>query len=491
MKASGHANAKTRYPFITLHEPPKEEVLQWKPGQPLRREAFVVVKQGARTFEAIIDVAARKMISWKEIPEVQPNLIEDETVGVDAEIKTNPEWQAAMRRRGFTGYDTVSCYSSSPGYFATAEDRAHRVVRVICYDRHATWDPDGRPIEGLAVHWDPNEHKVLRVIDDGVLPIPQGPVNYDADSLGKLRDIPSPIIIQQPQGPSFRVDGHQVSWQKWNFQFRIDRRVGPILSSVRYADGDNLRSILYQASLSEVFVPYMDPSEAWSRWTYIDAGEFGDGFASPLEPGADCPENAVYFEQVFADALAIPQRRPRAACLFERSSGDMAWRHQGAGNLVESRKSRDLVLRTIALYGNYDYVFDWVFQQNGNIKVAVGATGVAEAKAVAPRTAAEDRDGQASAYGRFVGENIVAVDHDHYFSFRLDFDIDGTPNSFVRDKLTVVRQPPENPRRSVWVAKAEVALKEQQAKLHMSMGQPEIWRIINPSVKSPLGYPVG
>jgi primary-amine oxidase len=41
------------------------------------------------------------------------------------------------------------------------------------------------------------------------------------------------------------------------------------------------------------------------------------------------------------------------------------------------------------------------------------------------------------------------------------------------------------------VAKPEIARTEQQAKLQMHMAEPEIWRVINPSVKNPLGYPVG
>src|SRR6267143_50586 len=56
LKASGHVDAKTSYPLISLHEPPKEEVLAWRPGQTFRREALVVVKQGASTFEAVVDV---------------------------------------------------------------------------------------------------------------------------------------------------------------------------------------------------------------------------------------------------------------------------------------------------------------------------------------------------------------------------------------------------------------------------------------------------
>jgi primary-amine oxidase len=77
LHASGHTDGDTRYSFITLHEPPKKEVETWKPGQQFRREAFVVVKKGPQTFEAIVDVAGRKLISWTEKPGVQPNLTDE------------------------------------------------------------------------------------------------------------------------------------------------------------------------------------------------------------------------------------------------------------------------------------------------------------------------------------------------------------------------------------------------------------------------------
>jgi hypothetical protein len=38
LKTSGHVDAKTRYPLLSLREPLKEEVLAWKPGQAFRRE---------------------------------------------------------------------------------------------------------------------------------------------------------------------------------------------------------------------------------------------------------------------------------------------------------------------------------------------------------------------------------------------------------------------------------------------------------------------
>jgi Cu2+-containing amine oxidase len=61
-----------------------------------------------------------------------------------------------------------------------------------------------------------------------------------------------------------------------------------------------VQSILYEGSVSEMFVP-SDPGEGWFARTFFDIGENNDGFSSSLEIGADCPENAGYFDQVYAD----------------------------------------------------------------------------------------------------------------------------------------------------------------------------------------------
>ena len=491
IRASDHLQANARITMVNLHEPPKDEVLAWRPGMAFRREALVVILQGMHTYEAIVDVTGHKVISWKMIPGAQANLLDAEILGIDAEVKADPQVQAALKKRGIMDLTTVICAGVSVGNYGTPEEQGRRIQGVIFLDRHGVWESFARPIEGLTVIWDADAHKALSVLDTGVVPVPQAPANFGAGEAGPLREIPTPISVTQPLGPSFKLDGNKVSWQKWNFHFRIDRRVGLVVSRLQYADGDKVRSVLYEGSLSEMFVPYQDPDSVWYTRTYFDAGEFADGFSTPLEPGEDCPDNAVYFEQIFANEHGIPQRRPRAACLFEQEAGDIAWRHMGDDNVVVSRASRNLVLRTIGAFGNYDYVLDWVFRQDGSIKVRVGATGLDEVKGVLPRGADEDRDGTASEYGRFVAENTIGVNHDHYFSFRLDFDLDGVNNSFVRDRLSTKTLAANSLRKSVWVAQPVVAKTEEQAKVKMSMEAPEIWRVINPSVKGAYGYPVG
>ncbi len=489
VQASGKVDGNTRYPLMQLKEPPKEEVLAWKPGQPMRREAFVVVKKGPQTFEAVVDVNGKKLVSWTEIKGMQPPSPEEESDEFKDAIKDSDKVKAALKKRGITDFNAVFCGGAPEGYYGLAEEEGRRLLRVVCVQQTGPLE-DGGVIEGLTILWDVNEKKVVRVIDTGVVPVPKVEANYDLASVGAIRDVPTPLTVQQPLGPSYRLDGQSVSWQKWNFHFRIDRRVGLVVNTVSYQDGGKLRSILYEGSLSEIFVPYMEPSEGWFARVFFDAGLGGDGFASPLVVGEDCPDNAVYFDQMYANWKGLVQTKQRAACLFEQPASSMAWRHDDTG-VVESRKARELVLRTIGIFGNYDYIFDWVFQQNGSIRVRVGASGFDQTMAVNSRSAADDPKGEASRYGRFIAENSVGIDHDHFFSFRLDFDIDGSANSFVRDKFQVKRLPAENPRKSLWVAEPETAKTEEQAKARMSMEHPEGWRVINPNVKGPLGYPVG
>ena len=491
LKASGNVNAASRYASINLHEPPKAEVLRWQPGDRFRREALAVVKQGRRTFEAIVDVPGRKLISWREIKGVEPVLIEDESDAVDDKVKEDPQVLAGLRKRGITDLETVACEGSSPGYYGTPEEQGRRLQRVTCSVARGSANHAGHPIEGLVVVWDSEEQKVIRVIDTGVVPVPAGNADYDDDSIHP-RAIPGPITVQQPVR-GFRLEGNQVSWQNWHFHFSIDPKVGLIVTNVAYDDNGKLRSILYEGSLSEIFVPYQDPAEGWYHWTFLDLGEGNvwGSVASTLEPGADCPDNAAFFDSVIATSRGIPQRLPRAACLFEREAGDFAWRHAPGGMQPDSRRRRDLVLRMITTFGNYDYAVDWTFLQDGSIKVGVGATGSVDVKAVRSRTAAEDTTGNDRRYGHFVAENTVAVNHDHYFCFRLDLDVDGVENSFLKEELKPQKLTGETPRKSVWVTESKIAKVEEEAQLQMMMEHPALWRVVNPNVMSPLGYPVG
>ena len=295
--------------------------------------------------------------------------------------------------------------------------------------------------------------------------------------------------LRNPKVRAFTIqDGEVESWQNWQFRFRLDPRVGPILNLVTLKDGDKRRSVLYEASLSEMYVPYQDPEETWNSHVFIDAGEYftstgSGGIIKPLQAGVDCPAYATFFSGTFFHENGSPYIRPQLACLFERATGDPAWRHWDEDTAsISGRPSRELVLRTVATVANYDYIFDWRFEQSGSIEVAVGATGVLEVKAVSdaradgkpsPEISAKTPDGHEVQFGQLLAPNIDGVDHDHFFSYRLDLDVDGQNNSLMVDRLVPYKLPDSaTGRHWIWAMQPEMAKTENDAKLNVSIEHP-------------------
>ena len=487
---SGHLTETSRFVDVRLHEPAKEMVLSWRPGQRLSRQAFVGINDAGVPFEAVIDLDSRTVRQWQKVEGAAAawTLEELEDVGF---LFEDTRVTRALHERGISDLASLIPFADSAGNFGVEDDR--RLVRVNFFDRAGVTNFIGRPIGGLTAVADVVTREVVEVIDTGVTPMATGDVDYGVDAVAP-RDIPSPVRFSQPAGPEFTVEGHMVSWQNWSFHFRVSPRMGVVISDVRYRDGERDRRVLYQAHLSEIFVPYMDPSPNTYHCAYFDAGEFGNGVGglnNPLEPGLDVPDNAVFFDAVHADDSGLPTAVPRAMAIFERYDGSMAWRHGFfiAGR-TESRPRQDLVVRSITTAGNYDYVFDWVFQQNGAIKIAVAATGLDQVKGVAGRTATDGADDPLAQYGRWVDDHVLAINHDHFFSFRLDLDVDGTGNSFQIDRLKTIANPGDTPRQNVWVVDSQVATTESAAQLQIDLENPSLWRVTNPSSIGPMGYPV-
>ena len=95
------------------------------------------------------------------------------------------------------------------------------------------------------------------------------------------------------------------------------------------------------------------------------------------KPGVDCPATAAFLPTTFGDDKGEPITTPNALCVFERGTGDPIWRHaEPLNQTYEGRANVELVVRMAAAVGNYDYLFDWVFNDAAEIEVRVGATGI-------------------------------------------------------------------------------------------------------------------
>ena len=399
-----------------------------------------------------MDITGKRLVSWTERKGVQPMWLESE-FGADVVDKAmkDPRFAEALKKRGITNAQFVTCIAVPPGNFGEPKYAGKRLGVLSCRQRSGYRNTWARRIEGLVVVMDMHAKEILEFTDDEPVPVVPGGNDFDRAAIGALREPAAPLEVRQPAGPGYTLKGHVVSWDRWRFHVRPDSRVGVIVSTATWRDGDRERPVLYEGHLSEIFVPYMSPQKDWYVRTFIDAGEFSaGGLADSLSPGVDCPAYATYIDSVVPEGAGWPKDKPRVACIFERSGGDMIWRHGDEG-----RPQRELVVRMIAMIGNYDYVVDWRFLPDGQIKVALGATGIVETKMTTAKDArvasTNGPSSKADAYGRFVEDHVVAVNHDHYFNFRLDMDVDGPTNQFVQDAIVARTLPPDHPRRSIWV----------------------------------------
>ncbi|MDW3651286.1 MAG: hypothetical protein R8P61_29685 [Bacteroidia bacterium] len=490
LRAEGHLTDGTGFSMINLREPDKQAVWKWKAGEPFERGAYATVHEGKTAYHAEINLKEKKLDIWRELEDAQPTWLGQEFGSMVDTIKKHPEVIAAMKKRGYDDLQFIDLFVSPPGYYGTEEQKGRRIGHAGFIDVQGVRNSWSRGIEGLVVVVDLREQKILRVVDEGVVPLPEENIDYDPASIGKTREVPGPIHISQPMGKGFSLDGHIVEWQKWRFHIKADHRVGMIISTVTYGEGEDRRPILYKGNLSEIFVPYMDPAFDWYHRNFLDAGEYTQGgLCKPLLKGLDAPDYAHYMNALVCGDDGRPVPVPQIIAIFERESGDPSWRHYSFDMEPESRKKRDLVVRSAAVLGNYDYVFDWIFQQDGSIRVQLGATGIAEAKPAIQKDANDPNRKDDDLYGRFVDPHIVAVNHDHYFSYRIDLDVDGSTNNLVMDRLRQRMLPEEHPRRSVWVRDPMFPKREGDVKVNIDLHKPALWRVLSTSRKNHVGYP--
>jgi primary-amine oxidase len=303
LRASGHTHEKTLYPSILLHEPMKAYVLAWKPGDPIERKADVVFYDDGKSYAALVDIANQKVLDFHKLDAYQEApFTSTEEHEFDDIIKHDPRVVEALKKRGITDLNMVECYTSAAGYIGLKEQDGRRIGWGGCFYAVGMTHPMDREIGGLFTVEDMAAKKVLRVTDYGITPMPANSSIYDNDG-GPAAPGTKPIVVSQPGGPSFTIKDGEVSWGNWHFRYRLDPRVGPIIQQAYLDDNGKRRSVLYEGSLSEMFVPYQDTEETWNSHVFLDAGEYfmdtGLGMIKPLFPGIDCPEYATFVSGTF------------------------------------------------------------------------------------------------------------------------------------------------------------------------------------------------
>jgi primary-amine oxidase len=286
--AAGLLAEPVRFAYYGLEEPPKHEVLDGH-GPDRRLRAFLLNLATGESTDAVVSLGRREVVSARRLDPAtdgQLPIIETDFAVVEEVCRADPGWRAAMARRGLTDVTKIRTCPITAGVFGEPDADPRRMVRVLSFvqakEHDLAW---AHPVDGVAAYVDLIEKKVFKIVDDFDLPVPRESGDYDDPAVrGPERTTLRPIEITQPEGPSFTLDGHGLTWQGWSLRVGFDAREGLMLHQISL-DG---RPVIYRASIPEMVVPYGDPRFRYWQ-SYFDAGEYLVGkWANSLELGCDC-----------------------------------------------------------------------------------------------------------------------------------------------------------------------------------------------------------
>ncbi|KAI4148969.1 MAG: hypothetical protein LQ341_001438, partial [Variospora aurantia] len=450
-------NANLQYKSITLQEPEKAHLVPFLNAErnglktsTIERRAFVAyyIRNTDKLHEAIINLSRQKVESnvrlgpnthgpgdAEEILLAEKIALQDE--GVQAEIAKLqlPEGTSVISDPWIYGSDGIN--------------DEQRMYQCFLYMR----DPNN-PLNLDSNHYafpltispvvDTVKWKVIRIdllpsgSDHSIKePRPlkiQPPNEYDP-AYQQLRTDLKPLNVVQPEGASFKITqvgdtGRVVEWQKWFFRVGFNQREGVVLhdvcvslDEVRY---DN-RSIFYRMSLSDMVIPYADPRHPFHKKAAFDLGDAGAGLmANNLKLGCDCLGSIHYLDAVLNTDKGEPWHMENVVCIHEQDAG-IGWKHTnyrtGKAAIV---RSRELVVQSIITVANYEYIMAFIFNQAGEIKYEVRATGIVSTQPVDA--------GVEVPWGTIVHPGVLAAHHQHIFSLRVDPAIDGNSNRLIYEE---------------------------------------------------------
>ncbi|XP_031480060.1 diamine oxidase [copper-containing] 1, peroxisomal isoform X1 [Nymphaea colorata] len=410
-----------------------------------------------------------KVISSKVVPDVQPPMDAEEYAECEAVVKDYPPFREAMKKRGIEDMDLVMVDPWCAGYHSEADAPSRRLAKPLIFCRTESDCPMengyARPVEGIHVLVDMQNMEVIEFEDRKLVPLPPAdPLrNYTPGETrgGVDRSDVKPLQIIQPEGPSFRVNGYFVEWQKWNFRIGFTPREGLVIYSVAYIDGSRgRRSVAHRLSFVEMVVPYGDPNDPHYRKNAFDAGEDGLGKnAHSLKKGCDCLGFIKYFDAHFTNFSGGVETIENCVCLHEEDFG-ILWKHQDwRTGLAEVRRSRRLSVSFICTVANYEYGFFWHFYQDGKIEAEVKLTGILSLGALQP--------GEYRKYGTTIAPGLYAPVHQHFFVARMDMAVDCKPgetfNQVVELNVMVEEPGKENIHNNAFYAEEKLLRSELQA----------------------------
>jgi primary-amine oxidase len=450
-----------------------------RPAAGRRARLIIVPGPEASVVEASVALDSGEVVGWVAHDDARPALGFGESLVAIAALHEHEGFRAALAARGITDLAKVQIDPWPTGNFGVAAEEGRRVAHCICFYREQPGDNGyARPIEGLQALVDMARGEVLELIDSGIVPLPDDPGSYFPEDHAPRPGL-APLVIAQPDGVGFEIDGNVLRWQGWSLHVSLDPLEGIVLRDVAY----NGRSILRRASISEMVVPYGDPGPLHGWKNAFDVGEWGLGrLANSLTLGCDCVGEIRYLDAVLADEQGEAGTIANAICLHEEDAG-ILWKHNDLfTGRTEVRRKRRLVVSSIATVGNYEYGFSWYFHQDASLELEVRLTGIMSTRAT--------DHGRPEPFSPAIAPGLAAPVHQHLFCARLDVAVDGPVNEVHEVDVVPLPAGDGNPWGNGFAPVVTRLTSERGARRLADPTRSRSWAVVNPGVRNVLGQPV-
>jgi primary-amine oxidase len=545
---------RTLYDRVELQQPPKAEVLAFRPGSPLVRKAFVAVYSPCHDqyFAAVINLTTATVESFNLVPGARPSWTNIDNTNCYRLVAENPEFLAALARRGIPASDMnadplssrvqlciavdgrldnlnqckcfcpckkqpqrsecKSCTSDQPDLSTPPRPRAYYAMPFyLSYIPNATTPITNyylQPIDGIMIWWNENASPcgtVIQVSDMGITPIVQGKINVNCPPNAyytAYRGTATPLVSCLPQGVSYHFgknpDGsdnvNEIFWEKWRFHWSLHPTWGLQFNQISFNDKndptapDNYRSIIYQMNLSEIITAYGSPEAGIRHHNFLDLGEY---------------QSRMYITPLQPGADVPPYAQMFSPVFASESGGfyqfinglaiyeqynGVLWRHYDVDNGIFQGRAARQLILT---HTNTVGNYDYAFYWIFNQNGAIDVK--------VRLTGIDEYQGTKSAtiqqgqdpFAPLVQPFLKGPNHQHIFNYRIDFDVDGVNNSIMEVNTKKVPAGPDNPCDNAWVVDSTMLSTEKEAKRDVDFLTSRSWMVVNPNSLNRQGYQKG
>ncbi len=200
---------------------------------------------------------------------------------------------------------------------------------------------------------------------------------------------------------AYRIDKTLPTGTRWEMCWEQRALDGIVLYDITMTPpGEARRLILAQAGLAQVHVPYDDNG---ARFHDVTDFGFGGSYLQNLT-AAECPAGTL-----------IPYGGKNVLCMQIQPRG------YAQKYYARQLQGYELSLFSVSASGDYNYIVQYEFYDDGTILPSVGASGQLQ------------RYGTNAAYGWVTATNRIPISHYHNYWFRLDFDLNGRENDLVQE----------------------------------------------------------